>query len=124
MKMKHDPKVRNMLLDKENDDSYLSSAQDAYALLFRGDDAQELLGDCFNAIKHTTEWSDLADYYLALRYLWDVWGNDAGMEYNMMIGAELMKAFAYVSNPYAAFFLEFNMESVINAESSQNVDDK
>lgn len=98
-------------------------------------DAKELLDEIDNeeikneisemltVVKRSKEWSDLADYYLALQYLWNLVDNDLGWGFNQRIGIEMMVAFNSVNNRYAARFLKYN-SAALRGASSQSVDDK
>ena len=98
-------------------------------------DAEELLDEIYNeeikneisemltVVKRSKEWSDLAYYYLALQYLWNLVDNDLGWGFNQRIGIEMMAAFNSVNNRYAARFLKYNLDALRGA-SSQSVDDK
>ena len=59
-------------------------------------------------IKRSFEWSDLADYYIALRYVFSLVDNDLGMEINKRIGVEFLSSFALVKNSYAINYLRLN----------------
>ena len=74
-------------------------------------------------LKRSTQWSELADYYLALQYVWNIVNNDLTSELNHRIGAEMLKTLLSVENPYAAYFYIFTMKA-LGKESSQSVDDK
>lgn len=98
-------------------------------------DAEELLDEIYNeeikneisemltVVKRSKDWSDLADYYLALQYVWNLVDNDLGWGFNQRIGIEMMVAFNSVNNRYAARFLKYNFDALRGA-CSQSVDDK
>ena len=83
------------------------------------DTMQELLV----VIKHSVRRSDLADYYIALQYMFGLVNNGLSLEFNRRIGHEMMCAFFSVENPYAARFLKYTPGITIEA-SSQTVNDK
>ena len=60
------------------------------------------------AVKKSGEWSNLADYYLALRYVLNLVDNDLDWGYNQRIGIEMMYSFLSVKNKYAARFIKLN----------------
>jgi len=64
-------------------------------------------------VKKSHDWSDLADYYLALRYVWNLVDNDLGWEFNRRIGVEMMNSFVSVENMYALRFLENDYDSLL-----------
>ena len=97
---------------------------DAKAILSEFNDAEtekEIL-EMLTTIKRSKEWSDLADYYLALRYIWNLVDNDLDWGFNQRIGVELMYAFKLVENTYADQFLKYSLDSIKGA-GSQFVDD-
>lgn len=52
-------------------------------------------------LKKSPDWSELADYFLALRYILCTVDNDLSREFNQRIGFELLEAFKAVGNSYA-----------------------
>lgn len=43
----------------------------------------------YTIIKKSPNWSDLADYYLALQYIWNLVDNDLDWGFNQRIGMEI-----------------------------------
>ena len=74
-------------------------------------------------IKQSRVWSDLADYYLALQYDWNLVNNGKGWGFNQRIGTEMMNAFLTVHNPYVAQYVRC-LNAPLLGSSSQSVDDK
>lgn len=68
----------------------------------------EMLANFIITVKKSKEWYELADYYIALQYIWDLADNELGSGINRRIGIEMMYAFAKVGNPYASQFLFSN----------------
>lgn len=68
----------------------------------------EFVDNLLLLVKRSIEWSDLADYYIALRYVFSLVDNDLGMEINKRIGVEFLSSFALVKNSYAINFLRLN----------------
>lgn len=114
-----DPKARE-IIDNPNPD-FEKDAQEAAAGL---DDPEmvEMLDELKTTIKRSKSWSDLADYYLALQYIWNIVNNDLGWDFNRRIGVEMLNSFVSVGNVYAARFLKYSLDSM--GQSSQTVDDK
>ena len=75
------------------------------------------------ALKKSDLWCDLADYYLALQYVWGIINNDLTFEFNCRIGAEMLDTLVSVKNKYAKEYMLMSIESV-GFKSSQTVDDK
>lgn len=115
----NDEKVKKVI---ENIDS--SFEADAKAILseLNEDEIEEMMSEMLTTVKGSKEWSDLADYYLALRYVWNLVDNDLEWGFNHQTGVEMMWAFATVRNKYAAQFLKCSFDSLREA-SSQFVDD-
>ena len=78
------------------------------------------MSEMLTAVKRSKDWSDLADYYLALQYVWNLVDNDLDWGFNQRIGAEMMDAFVTVKNVYAARFMKYSFDSISGA-SSQSV---
>lgn len=68
----------------------------------------EILIDFIIAVKKSKEWYELADYYIALQFVWNLTDNELGLGINRRIGIEMMYAFAKVGNPYASQFIFSN----------------
>lgn len=69
-------------------------------------DFDDLLNELIKALKSEECWSDLADYYLALRYLVGLIDTDCSVEMNSAVGMQMMLSFARLDNKYAHTFLE------------------
>lgn len=85
--------------------------------------------DIFNTIKtmltelkHSKEYSDIADYYLALQYLNGLIDNGMPLELKTVVGNEMINSLIFVGNTYAIEKKNLNIRVVYG--SSQNVDDK
>lgn len=114
-----DSKARQ-LIDNPNDD-FEKDAQEAMTDL-NDSEMVELLDDMMTTLKRSYKWSDLADYYLAMKYVWNIVDNDLGGGFNRRVGAEMLNSFVSVGNVYAARYLKYNMDSM--GLSSQTVDNK
>lgn len=56
-------------------------------------------------LKNSSKYSDLADYYIALRYEFNLLTNSLTAELNKAVGEELLITFSTLGNPYAKKFL-------------------
>ncbi|MBE5834398.1 MAG: helix-turn-helix transcriptional regulator [Butyrivibrio sp.] len=65
------------------------------------EDFDELINSIIEEFKATVEWSQLGDYYLALRYLLNMVDDGLSIEMNKAIGTEMMFAFVRTGNKYA-----------------------
>ena len=68
----------------------------------------EIIIDFISTVKKSKEWYGLADYYIALQFIWNLADNELGVGINRRIGIEMMYAFAKIGNPYAAQFIFSN----------------
>ena len=66
----------------------------------------DLLIELISELKLTEQWSQLGDYYLALRYVLGLIDTEYSDEMNQVIGIQMLLAFAQVGNRYALDFLE------------------
>lgn len=56
-------------------------------------------------LKHTKEYAELGEYYLALRHKFCILNNDLSKEINDMVGDEMLYAYGLMGNQYAQAFL-------------------
>ena len=107
------------------DDANPSFENDSKELLktFVDEEFQEMLDEYKYILKKSNEWSDLADYFLALQYVLNLVQNDLTFEFNRRIGVEMLNNLISVKNYYAARYILLSRES-LGLNSSQTVDDK
>ena len=65
------------------------------------EDVTDLLEEMMIVLKRSNRYGDVADYYLAAQYEYNLVDNGLDSEYNQRIGAEMIRAFASVGNAYA-----------------------
>lgn len=65
------------------------------------DEFDELITALIKVLKSEPEWANLADYYLALRYLFSIVNTDYSKQMNVAIGIQMMLSFKNMDNPYA-----------------------
>ena len=70
----------------------------------------EMIPEKLIEVKRSKEYSDLADYYMAIQYFCGLADNHLGFAYNQRIGCEMLLTFASVKNPYAIRFLDYNQK--------------
>lgn len=64
------------------------------------------------ALKSEQEWSDLADYYLALHYVVGMVDNNLSTEMNSAVGMQMMLSFMTLGNSHAfSFFKAYHSEN-------------
>ena len=113
-----DSKAKNIISDID------SFKPDIMAFLSGCDDeTQKEIDSNLIIIKESNKWSDLAYYYLALKYILNLVDNGLDWNINKRIGAEMMKSYASINNVYAAHFIEYEISALMGS-SSQSVDDK
>lgn len=107
-------KNQNPSFKQEIEDPNSSFREDAQAIINEmGDyDIDEAILEPLRLLKQSKEWSDLADYYLALRYIYNLVDSGQGYDYNLMIGAEMLSSFASVGNKYAKQYIGLSLKSV------------
>ena len=64
----------------------------------------DTITEALKALKSKQEWSDLADYYLALRYVVGMVDTDLTKEMNSAVGMQMMLSFRTLGNSYAFTF--------------------
>jgi len=62
-------------------------------------------------LKTYAEWSDLVDYYIAIRYVFGCVSNKKTNEMNSMVGEEMMWAYMQMGNLYAKKFVLYGIEN-------------
>lgn len=63
-----------------------------------------IITEALKALKSEPEWSDLADYYIALRYIVGMVDTDLSAEMNSAVGMQMMLSFMMLGNSYAFKF--------------------
>lgn len=71
---------------------------------------EDIIIELLRELKSSPEWSNLADYYTALRYLFCTVSNDLSDNMNRAVGGEMMWAFVMLGNPYAESFFRKGIE--------------
>ena len=79
---------------------------------FLSEEIRENIIEFLTVLKQSELWPNLADYYLALQYCWNLVDNALDHELNSRIGAEMQEAFALVGNPYSAHFFVYQKRSL------------
>lgn len=95
------PKVKRII--ENTDPSFVTDAEEIAGEFFTPECEQEI-NDLLALLKDTNNWSDLAYYYLAMKYFWGFVDNGFSMEYNRRIGAEMLRALGSIGNTFASNF--------------------
>lgn len=69
-------------------------------------DFDAMITEALKALKSEQEWSDLADYYIALRYVVGMVDTDLSVEMNSAVGMQMMLSFMTLGNSYAFTFCQ------------------
>lgn len=73
-------------------------------------DFEESLFGLISILKETEQWSQLGDYYLALRYVFGIVDTEYSEEMNQLIGLQMLLAFVQIGNKYALDFFKSSSE--------------
>lgn len=98
--------IKNYVLRSDKSDDKMAETKKQQFIR----DYNESITSCLQALKDSPEWSALADYYLALRYVIDMVDSNFGIDMNKTIGMEMMLSFLTLGNPYAFKFVEKALE--------------
>ncbi len=69
------------------------------------EDFDELIFSAIKELKANKDWSDLGDYYLALKYAFNIVNTELSIEQNKVVGFQMMYSFGKTGNKYALQFL-------------------
>jgi hypothetical protein len=69
-------------------------------------DFDEIITEVLKTLKSDSKWSDLADYYIALKYVLAMVDSDLSPEMNSAVGMQMMLTYAKIGNPHALKFLK------------------
>ena len=105
---KSDDKIQKMI---ENPDPSFQTEAEEILMEINDDETEEMVSELLTTIKRSGEWSDLGDYYLALKFAWNLVDNGLDWGFNQRIGTEMLNAFVSVNNIYAARYLKFCSDS-------------
>ncbi len=72
----------------------------------------EMINEMMTTLKQSKRWNYLADYYLALGYMFNNVDNGLDWSINRRIGAEMLRAFASLGNPYAIRYIKISLRVV------------
>jgi len=72
-------------------------------------DFDEIITEILKELKSDSKWSDLADYYIALKYIFVMVDSDLSPEMNSAVGMQMMLTFAKIGNPHALNFIKTSL---------------
>lgn len=73
-------------------------------------DFDEIIVELLKALKSSRDWSELADYYLALRYVVSMIDTGLSSEMNSAVGMQMMLSFLQLGNSYALHYVELSVK--------------
>ena len=114
-----DKRIKNLIDFIDFD--FMEECREAKALLL-DDEILETIHEMKGELKHSQDFSDLADYYLALEYVYGNVDNKLRIGFNQRIGLEMISCFMSVGNQYAKNFVDYTVVELFGG--SQNEDDK
>lgn len=91
--------IKDYMLLKDTEDVSITEKKIGFI-----SDFDEIVTEAMKALKSEQEWSDLADYYLALRYVVGMVDTDLSTEMNSAIGMQMMLSFMTLGNSHAYTF--------------------
>lgn len=74
-------------------------------------DFDDIIVELIKALKSSLNLAELADYYLALRYVVSMIDTGLSSEMNTAVGMQMMLSFLQLGNPYALRFVEMSVKS-------------
>lgn len=84
---------------KDTEDSSITEKKVGFISDFDG-----IITEALKVLKSEQEWSDLADYYLAFRYVVGMVDTDLPTEMNSAVGMQMMLSFMRLGNGHAFVF--------------------
>ena len=91
--------IKDYMSLKDTEDSSIIEKKAGFVSYIDG-----TITEALKALKSKQEWSDLADYYLALRYVVGMVDTDLTTEMNSAVGMQMMLSFRTLGNSYAFTF--------------------
>ena len=103
--MRRDNKLKRMVEESNYDSDFITGSKDIVKELYSSEMVDKI-NQMKILVKRSEKWSDLADYYLSLQFVWNLVDNDLNWAYNQRIGIEMMFTFASVGNQYAISYID------------------
>ena len=93
---KNDSDVQKAIQNRDPD--FEKGAEEILAEIHGSEEFNEEMNKHRLVLKQSTKWTELADYYLALQYVWGIVDNDLTFEFNRRIGSEMLDLIAVIDN--------------------------
>lgn len=97
--------IKSYLLNKSIPDTDNEANKKSYS-----NDMNGCIVEYMRFLKSSSKYANLADYYLALRYVIGLADTNFGQDLNKSIGMEMMLSFLSLGNPYAFSFVENSLK--------------
>lgn len=98
--------IKDYIKIKDNESDELIEKKHSFV-----SDFDEIITEILKKLKSNSNWSDLADYYIALEYVWAMVDSDLSSEMNSAVGMQMMLTFAKIGNPHALNFLKTSLSA-------------
>lgn len=98
--------IKDYIKIKENESDKLKEKKHGFV-----SDFDEVIIEILKELKSDSEWSDLADYYIALKYVLAMVDSDLSPEMNSAVGMQMMLTFAKIGNPHALNFIKTSLST-------------
>ncbi len=98
--------IKDYLIIKENESDDLKEKKHGFV-----SDFDEIITEILKKLKSDSKWSDLADYYIALKYVFTMVDSELSPEMNSAVGMQMMLTFAKIGNPHALNFLKTSLST-------------
>jgi len=97
--------IKTYLEAKEHESSEIKNKKQLFI-----EDFDETIIELIRALKSEPQWANLADYYLALRYVLSMIDTGLSAEMNSAVGMQMMLSFLRLENPYALNYVEMSLK--------------
>lgn len=98
--------IKDYMKIKENESDALKEKRRGFI-----SDFDEIITEILKELKSDSKWSDLADYYIALKYVFAMVDSDLSPEMNSAVGMQMMLTFAKIGNPHALNFIKTSLST-------------
>jgi transcriptional regulator with XRE-family HTH domain len=98
--------IKDYIKIKENESDELKKKKHGFV-----SDFDEIITEILKELKSDSRWSDLADYYIALKYVMAMVDSELSPEMNSAVGMQMMLTFAKIGNPHALNFIKTSLST-------------
>jgi transcriptional regulator with XRE-family HTH domain len=98
--------IKDYIKIKENESDEFKEKKHGFV-----SDFDEIITEILKELKSDSKWSDLADYYIALKYVLAMVDSDLSPEMNSAVGMQMMLTFAKIGNLHALNFFKTSLST-------------